>query len=128
MPLGRLIRHLADLPGMGRRILGQDEFVLDPATVKRPVAASHAEALEIFDRNVEDLLALLDRQGDGEMMARWSLKRGDLVVFELPRIAAVRAMIISHSIHHRGQLSSYIRPMGGKVPSIYGPSGDDPGQ
>ena len=31
------------------------------------------------------------------------------------------------AIHHRGQLSTYIRPMGGKVPSIYGPSGDDPG-
>jgi uncharacterized damage-inducible protein DinB len=31
-------------------------------------------------------------------------------------------------IHHRGQLSTYIRPMGGKVPSIYGPSGDDPGK
>ena len=30
-------------------------------------------------------------------------------------------------IHHRGQLSSYIRPMGGRVPSIYGPSGDEPG-
>ena len=30
------------------------------------------------------------------------------------------------AIHHRGQLSTYIRPMGGKVPSIYGPSGDDP--
>jgi uncharacterized damage-inducible protein DinB len=32
------------------------------------------------------------------------------------------------AIHHRGQLSTYIRPMGGKVPSIYGPSGDDPGR
>ena len=31
------------------------------------------------------------------------------------------------AIHHRGQLSTYIRPMGGQVPSIYGPSGDDPG-
>ena len=32
------------------------------------------------------------------------------------------------AIHHRGQLSTYLRPMGGKVPSIYGPSADDPGQ
>jgi uncharacterized damage-inducible protein DinB len=36
-------------------------------------------------------------------------------------------MILFDQVHHRGQLSSYIRPMGGKVPSIYGPSGDDPG-
>ena len=35
--------------------------------------------------------------------------------------------LLFDAIHHRGQLSTYIRPMGGKVPSIYGPSGDDPG-
>ena len=34
---------------------------------------------------------------------------------------------IFHNIHHRGQLTTYLRPMGGKVPSIYGPSADDPG-
>jgi uncharacterized damage-inducible protein DinB len=34
------------------------------------------------------------------------------------------AMSIKHSVHHRGQLSTYLRPMGGKIPGIYGPSGD----
>ena len=39
--------------------------------------------------------------------------------------AGILSFAMSHSIHHRGQLSSYIRPMGGKVPAIYGPSGDE---
>jgi uncharacterized damage-inducible protein DinB len=39
--------------------------------------------------------------------------------------AGVISLAIRHSVHHRGQLSSYIRPMGGKVPSIYGPSADE---
>jgi len=34
------------------------------------------------------------------------------------------AMAVKHSVHHRGQLSTYLRPMGGKVPGIYGPSAD----
>jgi uncharacterized damage-inducible protein DinB len=39
--------------------------------------------------------------------------------------AGIVSMAVAHGIHHRGQLSSYIRPMGGRVPSIYGPSADD---
>jgi uncharacterized damage-inducible protein DinB len=39
--------------------------------------------------------------------------------------AGIVTFAVNHSIHHRGQLSSYIRPMGGKVPSIYGPSADE---
>lgn len=38
--------------------------------------------------------------------------------------AALIALALKHSVHHRGQLSTYLRPMGGKVPGIYGPSGD----
>lgn len=45
-------------------------------------------------------------------------------VFKMPAYAWAQ-LALTHAIHHRGQLSSYIRPMGGRVPSIYGPSGDD---
>ncbi len=38
--------------------------------------------------------------------------------------AAFLTLMVKHSVHHRGQLSAYLRPMGGTVPSIYGPSGD----
>ena len=44
--------------------------------------------------------------------------------YTLPCVTFVN-FAIKHSVHHRGQLSAYLRPMGAKVPSIYGPSGDD---
>jgi uncharacterized damage-inducible protein DinB len=51
---------------------------------------------------------------------------GTKVVMELP-VGEMLWFFLFDAIHHRGQLSAYIRPMGGKVPAIYGPSGDDPG-
>jgi uncharacterized damage-inducible protein DinB len=48
------------------------------------------------------------------------------VLFEVPLDEMFRLGLFD-AIHHRGQLSVYIRPMGGRVPSIYGPSADDPG-
>ncbi len=125
MTLGRLIRHLADLPSLGRRIFGGDEFVLDPANLQRPVASSHSEAVEILDRNVEDLLSQLAIQDDRAMLSPWRFKRGDVVVFELPRVAALRTMVISHSIHHRGQLSVFLRLLDVPLPPVYGPSADE---
>jgi uncharacterized damage-inducible protein DinB len=48
-------------------------------------------------------------------------------VFELPAVMYLNFMLM-HMAHHRGQLSSYLRPMGSKVPSIYGGSADEPFQ
>ena len=55
----------------------------------------------------------------------WSLKRGEQVIFTLPRAAVVR-MHINHLIHHRGQLSVYLRLNDVPLPSIYGPTADEP--
>jgi uncharacterized damage-inducible protein DinB len=52
------------------------------------------------------------------------LVSGGKVVLEQP-IGGFLWLILFDAIHHRGQLTTYIRPMGGKVPSIYGPSGDE---
>jgi uncharacterized damage-inducible protein DinB len=57
----------------------------------------------------------------GEQLARIVDFHG---MFQIPAVGFVQLMI-NHSVHHRGQLSTYLRPMGAKVPSIYGPSGDE---
>jgi hypothetical protein len=59
-------------------------------------------------------------------MQPWTLRNGDQVFFQLPRIAAIRGMCFNHLIHHRGQLSVYMRLKNVPVPSIYGPSADEP--
>ena len=52
----------------------------------------------------------------------------DGTLMQEPPLGTFLWYLFFDAIHHRGQLSTYIRPMGGKVPSIYGPSGDDPGR
>lgn len=56
----------------------------------------------------------------------WSLMRGDAVIFSAPRVAAMRSFVMNHSIHHRGQLTVYLRLSGAPVPQVYGPTADEP--
>jgi uncharacterized damage-inducible protein DinB len=58
-------------------------------------------------------------------MALWTLKKGDEEIFTLPRIAALRSFVMNHLIHHRGQLSVYLRLKNVALPSIYGPTADE---
>jgi uncharacterized damage-inducible protein DinB len=94
---------------------------------ERPHPAALAEIVAAYERNaaaVDERLASLDE-------TRWE-KRGQFLVGGAPVWEASMSEFawgfLFDAIHHRGQLSAYLRPMGGKVPSIYGPSGDDPGQ
>ena len=62
---------------------------------------------------------------DAELLARWTLYRGPQEIFSMPRIAAFRSFVLNHLIHHRGQLSVYLRLNDIPVPPIYGPSADE---
>jgi uncharacterized damage-inducible protein DinB len=58
-------------------------------------------------------------------MAMWSLKRGGQTIFSMPKAAVWRSFVLNHVIHHRGQLSVYLRLLDVPLPSIYGPSADE---
>ena len=62
---------------------------------------------------------------DDQFMASWSLLAGGEPIFTMPRIACVRGMVMNHIIHHRGQLTVYLRLNDVPVPAIYGPSADE---
>jgi uncharacterized damage-inducible protein DinB len=81
--------------------------------------------LREFDRNVREGRSALAAASDADFMVPWSLKSGDVVLFTLPRSAVVRSHI-NHLIHHRGQLSVYLRLNDVPLPSIYGPTADQP--
>jgi hypothetical protein len=85
----------------------------------------NAAALELFDRNVETALRAVSELPDPRLREPWTLRAGDHIVFTLPRIAAWRTFVMSHQIHHRGQLSVYLRLNDIAVPPIYGPSADE---
>ena len=124
MSLGKLATHLAELPALSQLILKRPSFDI---TSPRPSAhaTTRQEILDLFDRNVADTRADLAATDDAAMMEKWTLQRGEQTVFSLPRAAVVRSMIFSHTIHHRGQLSVYLRLNDVPVPSIYGPSADE---
>lgn len=85
-----------------------------------------AECVGVYERNLADLQRLVRKVDD----AQWDRKARFMVDGKVAWEAPLGDMLygfLFDAIHHRGQLSSYLRPMGGKVPSIYGPSADDPG-
>jgi len=80
--------------------------------------------LALFDKNVQEARAAIAASKDADYAVNWSLKFGERVVMTLPRGTVVRQHI-SHLVHHRGQMSVYLRLIGVPVPSIYGPTADE---
>jgi len=123
--VGELATHVANLPTWGTETLTKSE--IDLAGGQRVAAlASKAELMAAFDRNVAATRAALTGKTDAELLAIWSLKRGGKTIFSMPKTAVLRSFVLSHLIHHRGQLSVYLRLLDVPVPSIYGPSADEP--
>ena len=98
---------------------GEVSFVLHPAPAL-------SESIAVYERNADDLQKRLAVVDDAKWESKARFVVNGAVVWETT-LGDMLFGFLFDAIHHRGQLSSYLRPMGGKVPSIYGPSGDDPG-
>ena len=127
MALGKLAGHIANLPSWCTATLGSTVFDLDdlPPDLRPPLPASRAALLEEFDAKVGAARNQLTATTDGEFLAPWTLKKSGQEVFTLPRISAIRSFVMNHMIHHRGQLSVYLRLKNVPLPSIYGPTADE---
>jgi uncharacterized damage-inducible protein DinB len=78
-----------------------------------------------FDKNVRDARAAIAALGDSEMLATWTFKNNGQLVFAMPRASALRTFVMNHLIHHRGQLTVYLRLKNVPLPSVYGPTADE---
>jgi uncharacterized damage-inducible protein DinB len=125
MTLGRLATHIAEIPNWGFTILNEAEFNMVSGDYKASPATSVAEILTVLDAQVTKIRAVLETKSDAELMSPWTFKADGKELFTMPRVAAWRGWVMNHMIHHRGQLSVYLRLTGSKVPSIYGPSADE---
>ncbi|HTB11438.1 MAG TPA: DinB family protein [Bryobacteraceae bacterium] len=125
MSLGRLAGHLAELVGFATAIIGTDGVNFDKGEYKPLVAKNRAEVLEAFDKNVAATHEAIAGATDDHLRQPWHLIYQEKKLFEAPRAAALRSMAINHIIHHRGQLTVYLRLNDVAVPSIYGPSADE---
>lgn len=123
MTLSRLANHVAELPGWLTTTLTSESLNL--AGYAAPTHATNEALLAAFDALVADGRAALEAASDEDLFVPWALQMGDQEFFKIPRIAVLRTWVFNHIIHHRGQLTVYLRELGVPVPSIYGPSADE---
>ncbi len=127
MSMGHLASHIASMPAWVDQILTEQQ--LDFATpaaalFATPKFESTRALVDMFDRNIKAARTRAASTSDAEMGITWALKNGAHTVFAMPRVAVLRSFILSHMIHHRGQLSVYLRLRDIPLPSIYGPTAD----
>jgi hypothetical protein len=126
--LGWMAGHLANLAGWGAMTIQTDKLDVRPAggpSFKLPAPATCEEALALFDQNAADFRKEVEGVSDAVMMQPWTLEAAGQTIFTMPKIAVLRGMIMNHIIHHRGQLTVYLRLNDIPVPALYGPSADE---
>jgi uncharacterized damage-inducible protein DinB len=121
--LGWMAAHVANLPGFAYAAVTTSE--LDVATVQMPKIDSQAGLLPAFDQISAVTADAIAKVTDEQFSETWTLRRGDMVLFARPRYEIVRGMCFNHLIHHRGQLTMYLRTLNVPVPALYGPSADE---
>jgi uncharacterized damage-inducible protein DinB len=124
MSLGRLATHLASLPNWGGAILNDTSFDLVNVPPNLEAETSRAAILERFDQATARTRGWMDKT-DAEYACTWVLTRAGQEMFALPRVAAFKSFVINHIIHHRGQMSVYLRLNDVPVPALYGPTADE---
>jgi uncharacterized damage-inducible protein DinB len=124
MAMGRLASHIAEMPSWAEHIINLPKLEIDPGT-KPFNASTSAELLETFDKNVENSRAAIAGVSDEHVAETWELIYGGHILVSMARIKLLRGMFMNHMIHHRGQLSVYLRLHNIAVPGMYGPSADE---
>ena len=121
--LGELATHVGELPRWGVRLKGESFQV---GSEKAPAMRSAPELVARLEQNAaaarESLYSMKDADLDGQFRV---LKPDGSVFFQLPRRAVPRAVLMNHLIHHRGQLTVYLRLLDVPLPTIYGPTADE---
>jgi len=128
MPLGRLATHLGELPQWATNAVTLDELDIAPPDAGPfvpTILEQTSEILELFDKNVAESRGRIAGADDATMMKGWTFKVGGQAAFTMPKIVVIRSFVMNHMLHHRGQLSVYLRLLGQRLPAIYGPSADE---
>jgi uncharacterized damage-inducible protein DinB len=127
MSIARLASHLANLPAWVSITIGRDAFDMASADPdgSRTSHTDTAPLLAEFDKNVASARGQIADASDAQLLQPWSLRTGAQVHFTMPKAAVLRSFVFNHAVHHRGQMSVYLRLRDVPVPSIYGPSADE---
>lgn len=129
MEMGRLALHLSDMAERAVNVLAQPSRVVTPEDLaKRKDAwksATRDSILSRFDANLKSAREAMIATSDAAWDAPWRLEFLGRTVFDGPRWAAYRSIVMSHQIHHRAQLGVYLRLNDIAIPGVFGPSADE---
>ena len=124
MSLGQLALHVATVPGNVAELAARDT-VPDPPAFVQPEAATTSELVPSLTESIAKAKRALGGFDDAKMGEMWRLESGGREIMAMPRAAFVRAIMLNHWYHHRGQLLVYLRLLNQSVPSVYGPTADE---
>jgi uncharacterized damage-inducible protein DinB len=117
--------HVAEMFGWTPPTLLQPELDFAKMDYKPADPKTTEELVELLEKNLNEALDALAATPDEAFGDDWSLRNGEQIYFTMPRAAVMRGMVINHIVHHRGQLSVYLRLNDIPVPAMYGPSADE---
>jgi uncharacterized damage-inducible protein DinB len=126
MTLGRLADHVAETFGWTGMTINQDVLDFAEMDYTPEPATTTTGLLEKFDGAVKTAVEILKGVTDEDIMKPWTMRDGEKIYMTMPKVAVMRGFVLNHMIHHRGQLSVFMRLLDVPVPSIYGPSADEP--
>jgi len=124
--LAQLASHVASVPSWAAPVVTDTKLELSP-DFKPFVATTRKALLEYWEGNVAAAKKALSSISDSDLMVNWKMVAGGQTIIDQPRAAVLRGVIFNHGIHHRGQLSVYLRLLNVPVPAMYGPSADEAG-
>lgn len=125
MSLGRLATHVVEMTGWVGETIKKDQIDFAAGDYVPAEVKTTEELVALFDKTMASCLDSLNEASDEHFMQPWTLRNGEQVYFTMPRIAVIRGMCLNHLVHHRGQLSVYMRLRDIPVPAMYGPSADE---
>lgn len=121
-----LAAHVARLPQWAWHTVAHSELDMDNPGIETPdPPETSEELLAMFDRFSDEAREAIAGADDETLMGSWTLRAGEQEFFTMPRIAVIRSFVMNHMIHHRGQLTVYLRLNDVPVPALYGPSADE---
>lgn len=123
---GQLALHIATIPGGIAGMSQSDEVALPDFSKPFPQPTTLQEVLAAHDASAIKAREILNGTSDARMQELWHATMAGKRVMSMPRQTMLRMIMLNHWIQHRGQLGVYLRLLGAKVPSSYGPSGDEP--
>jgi uncharacterized damage-inducible protein DinB len=122
-PLGALALHVAAMPGRWVHVLDSDVF--DPTVLKQPVAEDKDAIMKLFEDNNTIFMDRLKATSEDEYDKQFTFSPGGKPVFTTSKAMGLSTFLFSHLIHHRAQLSVYLRLLNIPLPGMYGASADE---